>query len=161
MSEALKLADAIKQLSAAVTTASLYLSSIDRNDIPTLVKSFKKLKDDVDVLEEVTKVATGLVKELSYNVIPEAFENHNFDSVKIGGYNYILSVRMNASIPQDKQEAGFEWLQTHGLGSIIKPAVNPRTLTSAIKEYIAEKGEVPPESVIPIFNQRYISVRKT
>ena len=161
MSDALKLSEAIKQLNASVTETILYFDKLDKNDLPTLVKSFKKLKDDCEELTEIVKLVSTLHQQMSYDILPEAFENHGFDSLKMGGYNFILGVRTNASIPMDKRDVGYAWLRENGLGEIIIPNVNAKTLTSAIKEYMDTNGLVPPESVMTIHNQRYIQVRKS
>lgn len=160
MTDALKLSEVIKQLDASVTNAILYFDKLDKNDLPTLLKSFKKFKDDVEALEETFKIVKTQLTNLSYVVIPETMENHTFDSIKAGGYNFILSVRTSANIPVDRREIGHKWLTDNGLGSIILPTVNSKTLSSAIKEYIETEGKIPPADAITIHNQKYIQVRK-
>ena len=39
----------------------------------------------------------------------------------------------------------FDWLNTNGMGDIIKPFVHFNTLQSALQQYIEQGGQVPPE----------------
>lgn len=83
------------------------------------------------------------------------------DSIKSKGRNFIVGVRLNASIPLDKRESGFKWLRENGLDSLIAPAVNSKSLSSAITQYIEANAIEPPEDAMTVHKQKYTSVRKT
>ena len=158
--KAVTLRECLKVLNEAVVRTVLYFETIDRNNIPELASSYKLLKDNVQVLEDITKIAKGLQTKISYEVLPDSIENSGFDSVTVKGYLYTVGVRLNASIPEDMRPAGHEWLKENGYSAIIIPQVNAKTLSSAMKSYIEEKAKNPPEDAVKIHRQKYISVTK-
>lgn len=161
MSNTPKLKDALKQLDAAVSDTLAYFEGVDPGDIPTLLKSFSLLKDNKEMLSGLEKVISELHQKLSYEVIPNAFETIGFDSVKVGGKNFILSARVNASIPEDKRELGHKWLtEVAKVPELIKPTVNSKQLSSFASMYFEANGCWPPEEVMNVHKQPYIQVRK-
>ena len=155
------LKEAIKVLSEAVKVTTMYFDGIDPNDIPNLCKSFKKLSDEAGDIEDLYKILKEIKDKLSHETIPTAMENLGFDSVKLGGYNYIVGARLYASIPAEMHTEGHQWLRDHNLGAIILPTVNSKTLSAAIKSYIEEHNEAPPGTAIKTYDQKYIQVRKS
>jgi hypothetical protein len=88
-------------------------------------------------------------------------ESQGFDSVKSGGKNFILSTRVNASIPEDMREPGYRWLtDVAKVPELIVPRVNPKQLSSFVKSYFEAHAEWPPEDAIKVHMQNYIQVRK-
>lgn len=155
------LAQAITTLRAALSKAEATIALIDTNDLNTLLKAFKTLSDRKKEISDIESDITSLHKKMSTEILPGAFEALGFDSVKAGGYNFILSARLYASMSADKQELGFQWLRDNGLESIIVPTVNAKTLTSVVKAFIEEKGETPPETAMSIHTEKYVQVRKS
>lgn len=155
-----KVQTALKDLDKALTTFIGSIDKLKQDDVTGLLKIFKQLGEYVDELDATNDMASKVYKQLSYEVIPELFERLEMDSIKALGKNFVVGVRMNASIPADKREEGFRWLETHGLGSLIQPGVNPKTLSSAISNYFEENAEMPPADAMSIHKQRYTSVRK-
>lgn len=137
------------------------LENIDKNDIPSLCNLYRDYYEFYNSLEESFKIAEQIKQKLSYEVMPTAFENNKVDSVKIRGRNFIVGVRLNASIPLDLRANGHAWLRENNLGEIIVPTVNSKTLSSAVKSYIEEVGKQPPDTAIKIHMQKYTSMRKT
>lgn len=161
MSETPKLKDALKALDAAVSDTLAYFENIDPSDIPTLLKSFALLKDNKEKLSTLEKIISELYQKLSYEVIPNAFETQGFDSVKLAGRNFILSTRVNASIPEDKREAGYNWLINEAkVPELIRETVNSKQLSSFASNYFEAHGAWPPEEVMNVHKQNYIQVRK-
>lgn len=158
------LEDVIDDLEKTITDTVLCANDIstnNANDVPTLLRFFKKLKENNDKLEALFKISNETERKLSYEIIPTAFENAGMDSIKLAGRNFILGVRLDASIKLDDREKGYKWLKENGLGALIQPNVNSKTLSSAIKNFIEEKGILPPEeSGIKLNKQRYIQMRK-
>lgn len=161
MTDAPKLRECIKELTKATEKTIVFFAAIDRNDIPTLAKAFKQLSDQVKDLEETFKILASLQKEYSYEVLPDAFENAGIDSVKLSGHNFIMAARQNCSIIGDKKDEAHDWLKENGYSALIQPAVNPKTLSSAMKSYTEEKALNPPDDLFKTHRQRYISVRKS
>jgi len=152
--------NAVEHLSAFAKDTIIRFDLVDKNNIAVLLDEFRKLKLVNDALEASIKLLKEIETNLSYSIIPDTLENLGMDSVKSKGYLYSLGVRVNASIPLDQQEKGFEWLKTNGLSAIIKETVNAKTLSASIKSYTDIEGKQPPEDAIKIHRQRYISVRK-
>ena len=155
-----KLKDAVKSLTDAIDGAMKHFATIAEDDVPALLKSFKALKEHKEELDELQTALSSFYNRLSYEIIPSTFERLEYDSVKVSGRNFVVGSRLNASIPQDKRQEGFKWLEEHGLGSLIQPNVNPKSLSSAILSYFEEHAEEPPKEAITIHRQKYTSVRK-
>lgn len=161
MSETPKLRDALKALDSAVNDTLAYFEGVDPSDIPTLCKSFALLKDNKEKLSFLEEVISKLYQKLSYEVIPNAFETNGFDSVKLAGKNFILATRVNASIPENKREAGHDWLINQAkVPELIKSSVNSKQLSSFVTSYFDAHGCWPPEDVMSVHKQTYVQVRK-
>ena len=153
---------ALKTLDKAVEETAFFFSNLDPSDLPTLLKSYKNLDENVELLETLTKILNGIHQNLSYEVIPTAFENQGgIDSVKIAGRNFIVAIRTNASIPKDMQARGFEWLRSEAkIPELITETVNSKSLSSFVKGYFEANGKFPPEDCVKIHIQKYIQMRK-
>ena len=151
---------AIKGVGEAIDVAMRYFASIEPDDVPKLLRAFKALKEHKEELDSWIEVLNKFYNQLSYETIPAAFERVGVDSIKLSGRNFVVGVRFNASIPQDKQNEGFKWLEEHGLGALIRPTVNSKSLSSALSSYIEANAEEPPKEAFSIYKQKYTSVRK-
>lgn len=154
------LKETLEQLELAVRAVSLHFNDADKMTLQELLKSFKLLKEGKDTLDSLQEVITQIYQKISYETLPTMFENMDMDSIKLGGKNYILSTRLNASIPLELRDKGFAWLKEHKLDSLIQPGVNSKTLSSAIKTYFEASAILPPQDAIKTYNQRFISIRK-
>jgi hypothetical protein len=153
--------DVLAQLQGLVADMCITIQELDKNNIPTLLAAYKQLNEVKDVVDEIYKITHEQYQKLSYEVIPDAFETNKFDSVKAHGRNFVMSVRINASIPEDMREAGYKWItETLNTPELIKPTVNPRQLSSAVKDYFETNAIWPPEDAIKVHKQRYIAIRK-
>lgn len=155
-----QLGDAIKQLNDATANTLSVVEKLDPNDINTMLKAFRQLGDHIDHLNTLHKLLNHSYDTLSSETIPNALESMGLDSVKTGGYTFTPSVRLFASIPEAKKEAGFAWLEEHGLSALIKPSVNSQSLSSAVKSYIESTAEEPPAEALSICMKKYTQVRK-
>ena len=161
MSNTPKLRETLKTLDAAVTDTLAYFDEIDPSDLPTLLKSFALLKDNKDKLSLLEKLVSEQYQKLSYEVIPNAFEANGFDSVKLAGKNFILSTRVNATIPEDKREFGYAWIaDVAKVPELIRETINPKQLSSFVTQYFEANGCWPPEEAMSVHKQPYIQVRK-
>ncbi len=156
-----KLKQVLEALDEAVMDTLAYFDQLDPSDFPTLLKSFALLKDNKEQLTALEEMISKQYQKLSYEVIPNVFETLGMDSTKINGRNFILSTRVNASIPENKSEFGYKWLtEVAKTPELIKQSVNSRALSSFITTYFETHGEWPPEEAITIHKQNYIQVRK-
>lgn len=161
MSDTVKLSSALKTLDQAVIDTSLFFEKLDYSDLPKLLKAFAQLKELKEQLDESHKIINSLYEKLSYEKIPEVLEAHGFDSVKANGRNFIVSVRINASIPPDKKEDAHTWVrETAKVPELITPTINPKSLASFAKSYFEANGAWPPEDLIKISKLKYTSIRK-
>ena len=156
----MSLKDTLIQLEKLVVSGALEFDSIGKNDIPTLLKFYKTLSEEFAALEKITEIVGNLKQKLSYETIPDAFENVGYDSVKLLGRNFIVGVRLNATIPLEMRDSGYKWLREVKLDNLILPTVNPKALSSAVKSYIEETGFEPPNDAVKIHKQKYTSIRK-
>lgn len=129
-------------------------------NLPEICKFYKDMSAQLEAMAALLKVLAEIKREYSESIIPNLIEALNFDSVKVGGYNYIPTSRIQFSIPEEKKEAGFKWLRENGFDMLIKEGVNSQSLTSAMAEFIEEKGIVPPEEAMSKNTKKYIQVRK-
>jgi len=140
---------------------AITINTLDVNDIPKLLAAYKQLNEIKDVVDEVYKTTHEQHQKLSYEIIPDAFETFKFDSVKAHGRNFVMSVRINASIPEDMRTAGYKWITEElRVPELIKPTVNSKQLSSAVKGYFEANAMWPPEDAIKVHKQRYIAIRK-
>ena len=159
MTAPMSVTEALKHLKAAVSNAHNVVLGVDQNDLNTLLKAFKLIANHKKEIDDIADNIGTLHKKLQTETVPQALEALGFDSVKLGGYNYILSARLFANIPVDRKDEGFEWLHSVGLENLIVPTVNPKSLSSAIKAFEEDKGESPPDC-ITVHRQKYVQVRK-
>ena len=153
--------EVLKQLQHVAANICQVVLELDKNDIPKILAAYKQLNEIKAVVDEVQKLITEQYHSLSYVVIPDAFETHGFDSIKAHGRNFVVSVRINASIPEDMRPVGYKWItETLGIPELIKPTVNPKQLSSAIKDYFEANAMWPPEDAVKVHKQKYTSIRK-
>lgn len=161
MSDKPTLSAALKQLESAVLDTVEFFQKIDYSDLPTLLKAFKQIHEAEGALKDQYEIIRSIYEKLSYEKVPDVLEANGFDSVKANGRNYIVSVRINASIPAEQRESGFKWLRDVAkTPELIVPAVNPKSLSSFVKSYFEANAEWPPEDAIKVHKQKYTSTRK-
>lgn len=154
------LGDAVKAVAKAVENTVKYFGQIDVKDLPLLLKAFKQLREQLELLEASYKVLDGQYDLLAKDTIPKAFEENEIDSMSLYGRNFILNRTTRYSIPNELRDEGFKWLKENNLGELIKEQVNAKSLTSALNSKIEDEGISPPDTAIKKFSEQYISVRK-
>lgn len=151
---------ALTYLTKAVSNAITTVEAIDPGDINTLLKAFKLLDDQITEMSMLQTELKKVFDKLDKKTLPEMFQRLEIDSIKIGGYNFILSTNLFASIPEAKHQKGFDWLKDNGYGALIKETVHARSLASVVKSYIETTAVEPPDDVMTIHRQTAISIRK-
>lgn len=161
MADKVKLKDALKTLGDAVSDVSLTLEGLDYSNLPVLLKAFQEIHDAKSTLDDLSEIVDTMYKKLSYERVPNALEANGFDSVKSGGKNFIVSVRVNASIPAELRANGFKWLKDVAKApALITETVNPKSLSSFVTSYFEANAMWPPEDAIRVHKQKYTSIRK-
>jgi len=84
-------------------------------------------------------------------------EDEDVQKVSVGGRTLYRKIDTYASV-KDK-EAGYAWLKANDFGDLFQTTVNARTLTSAMKEFMAEGGEI--DDSINITIKRRIGMRRS
>lgn len=151
---------AINDLQKAVERTVAYFEQLDVTNVPVLLEAFRTIHENAELLDALNTIISGIKRKTSYETIPSVFESMGIDSIKSKGRNFIVGTRLNASIPLDKRELGFKWLRENGYESLIAPTVNPKSLSSAVAQYIESTAKEPPEEAMTVYKQTYTQIRK-
>ena len=161
MADKPKVKEVLALLQDVVGDMTITIQALDKNDIPTLLAAYKQLNEVKSITDDLYKTVNEQYQKLSYEVIPDAFESNKFDSVKAHGRNFVVSVRINASIPEHMRELGHKWInEVAKVPELIVPTCNSRSLSSFVKEYFETNAQWPPEDCVKVHKQKYTSIRK-
>ena len=112
----------------------------------------KEIIPKLKKLLELKKIVTDLDKTLkeaksNFNALEEkAFimmEQEGIQNLNIKGKLMYRNVQTWASVRGEKKEDAYDWLKTSGFEDLFYETLNSRTLTSVIRDFIKEGGEVP------------------
>lgn len=95
----------------------------------------------------------------------DQFVDDDVDSISVDGYTFAPKAKTAYSKRSDAalEEAGlvyFDVLREAGLGDIIVPTVNAKTLQSAVTAYVEEHGELEGNMALAINAYDYIDVER-
>lgn len=160
-----KIREALDGLDESLKETLAFFSRLDPSNITEMLKAFALLHDACGRLDDAKKTLDQLYDHYNYEVIPLAFgadqPTPTIKSINTAGKNFILSTRINASIPENMRNAGNAWVRdVAGIPELIVPRVNPKQLSSIVKAYFEANAEWPPENAIKVHQQNYIQVRK-
>lgn len=160
-----KLNEAITILDDSVTSTLVFFEQLDPSNITTMLQAFQGLGVAHDRLSSLVKILGELYDKFSYEVIPNAFNwddpNNRIEGLKVSGYNFILSTRVNASIPENMRAAGNKWVaEVAKCPDLLISRINPKQLTSLVKTHFETYAEYPPEDAVKVHQHPYIQVRK-
>lgn len=114
------------------------------------------MKDDIAMLDADLKAKKGDYAELEGTVFA-MMENEDVQKVSVRGRTLYRKIDTYASIAD--KEAGFAWLNANDFGDLFQTTVNSRTLSAAMKEFMAEGGEIDDSITITI--KRRIGMRRS
>ncbi len=137
-----------------------YINRLEESDLDNHLASYKVVYEIHSLLEKISKITSELKSRLSYKVIPEIMSARKIESIRYEGRSFVVAHALRASIPEAKREIGFKWLKDNGLEGLLKEGVNPKSLSSALGDFIEETGIEPPEEAITMYKQPYIQMRK-
>lgn len=129
-------------------------------DVPAVCGFYKELYEVIQLLEAYTTLLKDIKEDYSKDFIPKLMEGMGFDSLKTKGRSFTLVPEFRANIPEEMRENGIKWLRANGYENLVKEGVNSQTLSAAMKEWVKEKGKLPPEDVMKIHRGRYVSMKK-
>lgn len=158
----LKIADMINRVQMAMGDDLAQL--VTEQPLGAVVDLVADIKDAIGVVHGdgssvVTNKLKGRLRYISEVTLPERFDHEQVKTFNTEKWRVTKLTKVMASIPADKKEQAFEWLEQNDLGSLIKPTVNASSLSGAAKE-IMEKGEELPEELFNVHMQPGISVTK-
>lgn len=110
------------------------------------IDQYKALLDRKDELENQTKENNAAIEELKQQITQEMIDNES-PVISRNGFRYSLveKTRYSKKAEETLMEEGldfFEVLREEGLGDLIKETVNANTLSSSMKAYVEENGEL-------------------
>lgn len=106
----------------------------------SLIDKYKELLDRKDELSDLTSENNKEIKETK-EALAKAMIEAESPKISRNGFTYSLGERVEYSKRACDEDEFFDFLRENGMGDIIKPYVNPRTLSSAMKESISALRE--------------------
>ncbi len=131
-------------------------------EVTALIDRYKALLDEKDRLADATKRNNAEVIQCR-DRLAQAMVEAEIDQVGRHGINWKLKPTTKYSKKAGADDALFELLRQHGLGSLIRETVNAQTLQGAMSELAAENDDELPEEfaeVISVYEYMDISRRK-
>lgn len=128
----------------------------------TAIEVYKDKREAKEAAERAFDDAKAELQEAERALV-EAMVSDEVESIKVDGKLFSLSTKAYYSCPADNSDALFALLRRDGLGDIIKEKVDPRTLSSSLRELAEECGGVLPEGygdVVNVYDKTSISVRR-
>ena len=153
------LRDVLRELDKEIQDFILDSMSVPKDNIPELTRRFKNLRGIKDFIDDLQKVVDSTYEKFSKHIIPDAMENIHMDNARLHGKQFIVSYRLWASIPQEKQGIGFPWLRKNNWEMLIEEKVNAQKLSSAMTGVFREKNILPPADAVTTAIERHTSIK--
>lgn len=128
-----------------------------------------ELADQLKAAKEQKKELDAQVKDLGAEIerldlaLSDAMAESELDRFSRNGSTFYLNTRLFASPIAGKKEELFQALKDNGFGSIVTETVNANTLSSFVKEQMAENDDEVPEWLsekISTFEKVSVGIRK-
>lgn len=131
-----------------------------------MIKEYNGLLNRKEDLEAQTKANNAAIQEAKEQIAQQMVDD-DCQKISAGGYSYSLITKTAYTKRSDADlaAAGLDFLDVlreEGFGDIIKETVNPRTLQSAVANFVAENGELTEElnSVLRTYEYSDINRRR-
>lgn len=131
-----------------------------------MIANYQTLLLTKDSLAEQTKANNKAIEQMKQQISEQMIDDE-CTSIGYAGYNFSLQTKTVYSKKSDAdlQAEGLNFLETlrnNGLGDLIVEKVDPRTLSSALKQMVEAEGELPEElsEVVNVYETNDISRRK-
>lgn len=155
------LRDATKYFRAAteevVVTADKLRTSINPKEV---CEFYQDLYDQLKLIEELTKLLTGIKDDYRKIVIPKLMQGLGMTSMTLDKRQFVRVPELRVSVPEDMVPKCKAWLEEKGYPSVAKETINAQTITSVMREWIDNNGELPPEDTMKIYIGEYVSMKK-
>ncbi len=135
---------------------------MESNRMFELADQLKALRDRKEALEAELKQVNMNIDNADWhlsNLMAET-ETQNFTRA---GIMFCLTTKTRASATAGMKEALFSALRAEGYGDLITETVNANSLSSFVKEQIAENDDVLPDwlnGLVNVFEKTTVGVRK-
>lgn len=130
------------------------------------IDQYKALLDRKEALEAETKDNNAAIEELKQQIAQDMIDNE-CPAISRNGFKYSLQEKTRYSKKAEEKLLEenidfFEVLRNEGLGDLIKETVNANTLSSTLKAYVEENGELSEElaSCVNVYETYDIVKRK-
>lgn len=115
-------------------------------ELYNLIDEYKELLDRKEELADATKMNNAAIEDVKQKIAQEMINNES-PVVSRNGFRYSLAEKTMYSKKAEEtlMEEGldfFDVLRNEGLGDLIVETVNARTLSSSMKAYVEENGEL-------------------
>ena len=135
---------------------------MENNKLFEMADSLKALRERKDALEAELKQTNADIDEADWqlsNLMAET-ETQNFTRA---GTMFCLTTKTRASATAGRKEDLFDALRAEGYGDLVTEIVNANSLSSFVKEQIAENDDTLPEwlsGLVNVFEKTTVGVRK-
>ncbi len=135
---------------------------MENNRLFELADELKTLRDRKDTLEAELKQVNMDIDNVDWhlsNLMGET-ETQNFTRA---GTMFFLSTKIRASAKAGQKDELFGALRTNGYGDLITETINAGSLSSFVKEQIAENEDALPgwlDGLVNVFEKTTVGVRK-
>jgi len=122
----------------------------------------KQLRDEKDALEEDLKRVNAGIQETDRELC-DIMAQEETPSFTHAGFQYSLTTKLRASAKAGLKPEFFTALREKGAGDLIQETINANTLSSFVKEQMAETDDALPawlEPYVNVYPQISVSVRK-
>lgn len=131
-----------------------------------MIRNYQALLERKDDLAEQTKTNNAAI-EAAKAEITQQMVDEDIPRLSTGGYCFSLTAKTSYTKRSDAElaESGLNFLDVlreEGLGDLIVEKVDPRTLQSAVKAFVEERGELTEglDSIIRSYDFNDITRRK-
>lgn len=130
-------------------------------DLFQLAKDYRAAKDARLAADEHAEELKKVEKQLEEKLVAE-MEASETSEFAVDGTKFIYSTKLTANCPVDNREALIKALKKRGFGDIVKPTINPQTLTAFVKEQADDCGNLPEwiGNLVNTFLVKTIGMRK-
>ena len=128
-----------------------------------LADELKRLRELKAELEEHLSDVNGRIEATDYRLseLMAETETQNFTRA---GTMFCLTTKTRASAVAGSKEALHAALKAHGYGDLVYETVNANSLSSFVKEQIAENGDAVPgwlQGLVNVYDKTTVGVRKS
>jgi hypothetical protein len=133
------------------------------HELFTLADKLRELRDEKADMERVVKDIAADI-DATEQQLAEAMVNSETQNFTRAGRMFCLTVKTRASAVAGQKDDLYAALKENGFGELVYETVNANTLSSFVKEQLAEHEERLPDwldGLVRVFEQTGVSVRKT